>query len=181
MKRLLAILPLAVLVALAALFIGWSLKRDPQFKPDALVGKPVPPSLVTPLDGGTPVALNSAIRGPALVNVFASWCAPCHVEHPFLMQLAADAGLKAKGLRIAGLAHKDEPENSRRFLNSKGNPYALIGVDRSGRVSIDWGVYGVPETFIVRGDGTIAYKHVGPIDEINLKAKILPEIEKALK
>lgn len=183
-RQLLILLPLVVFMALAALFFVRLGAGDASRLPSALIGKPAPAFALPALEGMGAAAFSDADlkKGQVtLVNVFASWCVPCHIEHPFLMQLAADAGLKAKGLRIAGLAHKDEPENSRRFLNSKGNPYALIGVDRSGRVSIDWGVYGVPETFIVRGDGTIAYKHVGPIDETNLKAKILPEIEKAMR
>lgn len=157
MKRLLAFLPLIALVALAALFIGWSLKRDPQFKPDALVGKPVPASLVTPLDGGPPVALNSAIRGPALVNVFASWCAPCREENGQLLQV------QARGVRVVGLAWKDRPENSRAFLAELGNPFAVVVSDQEGASGVDLGISGVPETFAVDARGMIVAKHTGPL------------------
>ena len=95
------------------------------------------------------------------------------------MALTKNDELKAKGVRVAGLAYKDEPANLRRFLNSEGNPFALIGVDLSGRVAIDFGVYGVPETFVVRGDGTIAYKFVGPLTPDAIKSTLMPEIEKA--
>jgi cytochrome c biogenesis protein CcmG/thiol:disulfide interchange protein DsbE len=115
-----------------------------------------------------------------LVNVFASWCVPCHQEHPMLMRLAKDADLAQRGVKLVGLAYKDEPENTRRFLGAEGNPYAAIGMDRSGRAGIDWGVYGVPETFVVRGDGVIAYKFVGPMSEEAFAAKIMPEIAKAM-
>jgi cytochrome c biogenesis protein CcmG/thiol:disulfide interchange protein DsbE len=108
-----------------------------------------------------------------LMNVFASWCVPCHQEHEFLMKLAG------QGVRIFGLAYKDDPANIGKFLGGKGNPYTRVGADRSGRVAIDWGVYGVPETFVVKGDGTIAYKLVGPMDEETLRSVILPQIEAA--
>ena len=94
-----------------------------------------------------------------VVNVFASWCLPCHQEHPFLMALSADPAIS-----IAGIAYKDDVDNSRRFLGAKGNPYSAVGLDRNGRSAIDWGVYGVPETFVVNGDGTILHKHIGPLN-----------------
>jgi cytochrome c biogenesis protein CcmG/thiol:disulfide interchange protein DsbE len=114
-----------------------------------------------------------------LVNVFASWCAPCHQEHRVLMRLAGDQSLRSRGVRIVGLAYKDESENIRRFLAADGNPFAMIGIDGSGRTGIDFGVYGVPETFIIKGDGTIAYKFIGPMTEEALRDTILPEIAKA--
>ena len=180
----LAYAPLAFFAALTLLFLSQLFFGNPTKLPSALIGKPAPAFALPPVDGmqGPGLANADLKKGEVtLVNVFASWCVPCHAEHPFLMELAANEALKAKGVRLAGIAHKDEPENSRRFLGARGNPYALIGVDKSGRASIDWGVYGVPETFIVKGDGTIAYKHVGPIDGDSLKAKIIPEIEKAMK
>ena len=114
-----------------------------------------------------------------LVNVFASWCVPCHQEHQLLMQLAADPILKRTGASLFGIAYKDDPANVQRFLAENGDPFARIGADRKGRVAIDWGVYGVPETFIVKGDGTIAYRFVGPVSEEAYRQTILPEIEKA--
>ena len=116
-----------------------------------------------------------------VVNVFASWCAPCRDEHPMLLQLSKEDALKSAGVRLVGLAYKDEPANSRKFLGELGNPYAEIGVDLSGRTGIDWGVYGVPETFVVRGDGVIAYKFIGPLTPEGLRTELIPEIETALK
>ena len=157
MKRLLAILPLVVLVALAALFIGWSLKRDPQFRPDALVGKPLPAVAVAPLAGGPPTPLSSAVEGPALVNVFASWCPPCRTENPELLRL------EAEGVRIVGLAWKDKPDNTRAFLAEVGDPFALILTDPDGRAGIELGVSGAPETFAVDARGKVVAKHTGPL------------------
>ena len=97
-----------------------------------------------------------------IVNVFASWCAPCRVEHPFLVALADAPSVKAG--KVVGMNYKDEAENARRFLGALGNPYSAVGVDRSGRAAIEWGVYGVPETFVIGGDGRILEKHVGPLD-----------------
>jgi cytochrome c biogenesis protein CcmG/thiol:disulfide interchange protein DsbE len=110
-----------------------------------------------------------------LLNVWASWCVPCHDEAPLLMDLAND-----KRIRVAGINYKDQPENARRFLGRYGNPFALVGADQNGRASIDWGVYGVPETFLIGRDGRIAFKLVGPITPQNLEAVLKPEIEKAL-
>lgn len=110
-----------------------------------------------------------------LVNVWGSWCVPCRQEHPLLMELAQD-----DRIRIAGINYKDQPENALRFLGELGNPYDAIGVDQSGRAVIDWGVYGVPETFLVGPDGTILYKHVGPITQSAVLENLLPEIDKAL-
>lgn len=157
MKRLLAFLPLVVLVAMAVLFVGWSLKRDPQFKPDALVGKPVPASPVSPLEGGADLPLSTAIRGPALVNVFASWCAPCREENAELIRI------QGKGVRIVGLAWKDRPENTRAFLSDLGNPFAAIVADEDGSSGVDLGISGVPETFAVDAHGKIVAKHTGPL------------------
>ena len=114
-----------------------------------------------------------------LVNVFASWCVPCHAEHPTLMQLASDPGLRARGVRVVGIAYKDALENTRRFLGAKGNPFADVAIDDTGRTGIDWGVYGVPESFVVRGDGVIAYKFTGPMTPADVEQVIKPEIMKA--
>ncbi len=182
-RLLLALIPLACFLALAALFLT-RLGVDSSRVPSALVGRPAPAVALPPLEGSSlpgfsDVDLKSG--GVTLVNVFASWCAPCRDEHPVLMKLAADANLRARGVRIAGLAYKDEPANALRFLGELGTPYAMIGMDRVGRSAIEWGVYGVPETFVVRGDGTIAYKFVGPLSETSVRTTLLPEIEKAMR
>ena len=132
---------------------------------------------------GSPLPPHSRLRSGkvTLVNVFASWCGPCRDEHPVLIELSKNPDLARAGVRLVGLAYKDEPGNSMKFLKEMGNPFALIGVDRSGRVGIDWGVYGVPETFVVKGDGTIAYKFIGPLSPDALRAVLMPQIEKALR
>ena len=157
MNRWLALVPLIVLVALAALFIGWSLKRDPSVKPDALVGQAIPETVLPMLTGDQPgpghVDLKTAGVGkPMLVNVFASWCAPCRIEHPRLM------ALKARGVAVVGVAWKDDPVATRAFLDELGDPYALVLVDREGRAGLDLGVSGVPESFAVDAYGTIVAK-----------------------
>ena len=110
-----------------------------------------------------------------LINVWASWCVPCHDEAPLLLKLAAD-----KRIKVAGINYKDQPDNARRFLGRYGNPFAMAGADQNGRAAIEWGVYGVPETFVVGRDGRIAYKLVGPISDDNLEKVLKPAIEKAL-
>jgi cytochrome c biogenesis protein CcmG/thiol:disulfide interchange protein DsbE len=164
----LAYAPLAFFAALTLLFLSQLFFGNPTKLPSALIGKPAPAFALPPVDGmqGPGLANADLKKGEVtLVNVFASWCVPCHQEHPVLMRLAKDPELAKRGVKLVGLAYKDEPENTRRFLGQDGNPYAAIGMDRSGRVGIDWGVYGVPETFVVRGDGIIAYKFVGPMSE----------------
>jgi cytochrome c biogenesis protein CcmG/thiol:disulfide interchange protein DsbE len=156
---------------------------DPSLLPSALVGKPAPPFALPAVEGldGCPGFSDADLRQGkvTLVNVFASWCVPCHQEQATLMRLAKDPALASLGVRIAGLAYKDEPANILKFLGQDGNPFAMVGADINGRVAIDLGVYGVPETFIVRGDGAIAYRFVGPITEAAYEQTILPEIEKA--
>ena len=131
---------------------------------DQLAGKPVP--------GLTNATFEGAVT---LVNVWASWCVPCHDEVPFLEQLSKDTRIQ-----LVGINYKDAPDNARRFLNRYGNPFVAAGRDDTGRASIDWGVYGVPETFLVGRDSRIAYKLVGPITEDNLETALKPAIEKAL-
>ena len=184
-SKFMAYLPLAMFLALAGLFFVSLKSGDPSRLPSALIGKPAPAFALPALEGfGAPGGFSTAdlTQGKVtIVNIFASWCLPCRDEHPLLVQLARDPLLAARGVRLAGFAYKDDPANSRKFLSEVGNPYALIGVDKSGRAGIDWGVYGVPETFVVSGAGVIAYKFVGPLNPEAMREKLMPEIERALR
>lgn len=164
MSRWFAVVPLVVLVALAALFIGWSLKRDPSVKPDALVGRPVPETVLPMLGDGRPgpghVDLKTAGVGkPMLINVFASWCAPCRVEHPKLM------ALKERGVAVVGVAWKDDPAATQAFLDELGDPYSMVLVDAEGRAGLDLGITGAPETFAVDAMGRVVAKFSGPLTD----------------
>lgn len=177
-SRLIVFLPLALFLALCAVFLLQLVSgRDVSVVPSALIGAPAPQTNLPPLDGLELPGLQSAdFDGQiTLVNVWASWCGPCRQEHPMLMQLAEDGRV-----RIAGLNYKDSAGNARRFLGELGNPYDAIGVDDTGRTAIDWGVYGVPESFLVGRDGTILYKHVGPFSARSFEQEVLPAIEAAL-
>ena len=185
-SRLAIFLPLILFGALAVLFLFRLFAGDPQKLPSALIGKPAPATSLAPLPGlsraGQPVPGVAAAAVPGKVtvlNVFASWCIPCRDEHPALIEL--EKVTAGKDVRLVGLNYKDKPDAALAFLAELGNPYAEVGVDPQGRTGIDWGVYGVPETFVVRGDGVIAYKHVGPLSVQSLRAILLPEIEKARK
>ena len=180
--KLLVLLPLAVFLALAALFFFRLGNGDPSRIPSALIGRPVPQAELPPVEGlqrnGAPVpgiTGDTFKGGVTVVNVWASWCVPCHEEVPFLDKLAKDARV-----RLVGINYKDQPDNARRFLNRYGNPFAATGADERGRAAIDWGVYGVPETFVIGRDGRIAFKLVGPITAQNYAAALQPEIDKAL-
>ena len=157
MKRWLAFTPLIVLAALAVLFAGYALKRDPRVSPHAMVGKPMPGLSLPALSSEQRIPLRAAAKGPMLVNFFASWCAPCEVEHPQLM------ALKAQGVRIVGIAYKDAPPNTYAFLNRLGDPFTARLVDREGRAGLEFGVTGVPETYLIGSDGMILAKHTGPL------------------
>lgn len=175
--------PLVVFLGLALLLLVRLFAGDPSQVPSALIGREVPQFELAALEGlveaGRPVpGFSDADLGGGevtIVNVWASWCVPCREEHPFLVELARD-----ERIRLFGINYKDAPENARRFLGRYGNPFDAVGVDASGRVGIDWGVYGVPETFIVDRNGRIAYKHIGPITDRSLREQFLPELEKAL-
>ena len=181
--NVLILLPLIAFLALAALFFYRLGTGDPSRIPSALIGHPAPAIDLPPLAGlernGKPVPglSNATFAGAVtLVNVWASWCVPCHDEVPFLDKLSKDSRIQ-----LVGINYKDAPDNARRFLNRYGNPFVAAGRDENGRASIDWGVYGVPETFLVGRDGKIAYKLVGPITAENLANTLEPEIEKALR
>lgn len=167
--RLLLFGPASVFVGVVFAFaIG--LERDPNILPSPLIGKPAPVFSSPPVKGRTlGLATDDLIGEVSLVNVFASWCAACREEHPVLMRL------KARGVvAIHGLNYKDKPEDGARWLDDMGDPYTRIGADSDGRVAIDWGVYGVPETFVVDPHGRIAFKQVGPITPAILETRILP-------
>jgi cytochrome c biogenesis protein CcmG/thiol:disulfide interchange protein DsbE len=181
--QLTVLVPLVLFLALAALFfvrlIGGG---DPSLIPSALIGHPIPQTNLPPIDGlvrdGKPVpglASGDLTGGVTIVNVWASWCIPCRDEAPVLVDLARD-----KRIRVVGMNYKDRPDDARRFLGRYGNPYVAAGADLTGRTGIEWGVYGVPENFIIGRDGKIAYKLVGPLTPDNLEQVVKPQIEKAL-
>ncbi len=179
---ILVLLPLLSFLALAALFFFRLGSGDPSRIPSALIGQPAPQTTLAPLDGLTRDGAEVPGLAPAsfagqvtLVNVWASWCVPCHDEVPYLDQLSRDSRI-----RLVGINYKDQADNARRFIGRYGNPFAAVGVDPGGRAAIEWGVYGVPETFVIGRDTRIAYKLVGPISEGNLQAQLMPAIEKAL-
>ena len=181
-RNILVLLPLAAFLALATLFFVRLGAGDPSQLPSALIGREAPKTDLPPLAGierdgkAVPGLSNATFSGAVtLVNVWASWCIPCRDEVPLLEQLSKD-----KRIQLVGINYKDAPDNARRFLNRFGNPFAASGSDESGRNSIDWGVYGVPENFLIGRDGRIAYKLVGPITAENLAKVLGPEIDKAL-
>ncbi|WP_232372799.1 DsbE family thiol:disulfide interchange protein [Acuticoccus mangrovi] len=158
--RLLLLVPVVAFVAMAGLF-AWRITdgADRSVVPSALIGRPAPDPVFAPLEASLPGVDPASFKGRvSLVNVFASWCAPCRVEHPELMALSA-----TPGLTLVGLNYKDRVSSARAFLAELGNPYDAVGVDPDGRAAIEWGVYGVPESFLVGPDGTIRAKHVGPL------------------
>lgn len=173
MTRILLLLsPLVVLVALVAVF-ALNMNRDPSLVRSVLLNQPAPDITLPAVAGlGLNGLDNSLLEGQAtVVNIFASWCVPCRAEHPFLEELG-----RQTAVRMLGINQKDAAENAVAFLEELGNPYDAVGADTDGRVSIDWGVYGVPETFVVNPAGMITYKHVGPID-----AQSLPEVIAAVQ
>lgn len=169
--RLIFILPVVLFLGLAGVFFVRLYGDDPSMVPSVFINRPAPEFALAPLeglrgpDGAVPgfgreelVLADDDRARVSVVNVWASWCVPCRDEHPVLMQLARDGEV-----RVMGINYKDAPENARRFLGALGNPFARVGVDPNGRSAIDWGVYGVPETFIVDAQGVIRHKHIGPI------------------
>jgi len=175
-------LPFLVFCGLAVMFWFGLRDGDPSRIPSALIGRPAPTTTLPPVaeltrDGKPVPGLDPAAfkQQVTVVNVWASWCVPCHDEAPLLMRLAQD-----NRIRLVGINYKDASDNARRFLGRYGNPFAAVGADANGRTAIDWGVYGVPETFVIDRRGAIAFKLIGPITPANLEAVLKPEIEKAL-
>ena len=174
--------PLLIFLSLAALFAFALRTGDPSRLPSTLIGKPAPaidlPALEGLVDGTRAVpgfsTKDLASGRVAVVNFWASWCTPCVAEHPLLIELKARTGVD-----LYGVNYKDQAEAARRFLGRFGNPFSAVGVDANGRAAIEWGVYGMPESFVVNGEGRIVYKHVGPISAESLATKIIPAIESA--
>ncbi|MFQ5760532.1 MAG: DsbE family thiol:disulfide interchange protein [Acidiferrobacterales bacterium] len=175
-RRLVFLLPLVALLGLAVL-LGVGLTLKPREIPSPLIGKTVPNFNLPPVKGRT-LGLSSAdLQGEvSLVNVFASWCVACRQEHPLFMQLHAQGVIP-----IHGLNYKDQPDDAANWLAELGDPYTRTGADIDGRVGIEWGVYGVPETFVIDKQGRIAYKHIGPISQVDWESKIAPLIERLRK
>jgi cytochrome c biogenesis protein CcmG/thiol:disulfide interchange protein DsbE len=173
--------PLAIFLMMAGLF-AFGLTGDPSKLPSALIGRPVPQTAFPPLEGlvvdGQAVpgfhAADLAKGKVSVVNFWASWCVPCIEEHPLLGALR-----ERTGVDIYGVNYKDQAEAGRRFIGRYGNPFTAVGTDQAGRNAIEWGVYGMPETFVIDGQGRIAFKHVGPISPDSLERQLLPAIEKA--
>ena len=181
-RRIFVLVPLILFIGLTALFLSRLNAGDPSLIPSALIGHPIPQTTLppvaglkrddAPVPGLDPASFNGTVT---VVNVWASWCVPCHDEAPLLMRLAQDSRL-----RLIGINYKDDADNARRFLGRYGNPFAAAGADHNGRAAIEWGVYGVPETFVIGRDARIAYKLVGPITPENFESTLKPQIEKAL-
>ncbi|WEZ82146.1 DsbE family thiol:disulfide interchange protein [Rhizobium sp. 32-5/1] len=182
MRIVFALLPLIIFAALAAIFFSQLQSgKDISEIPSALIGTKAPTLDMPPLAGamfGTtpmPALTDASIKGKlTLVNVWASWCIPCREENPIILELAKD-----KRLTVVGINYKDETANALRFLGELGNPFSAIGVDPRGKAAIDWGVYGIPESYLVDANGMIVYKRVGPFDQRSLQEGLLPAIEKA--
>lgn len=169
--RLKAAIPLILFLGIA-IFLGIGLTLDPKKIPSPLIGKSVPAFDLPPVKGRSlGLATENLKSDVSLVNVFASWCAACRQEHPLLMALSQQAAVP-----IHGLNYKDEPQDAADWLNALGDPYTRTGADINGRVGIDWGIYGVPETFVIDKQGNIAYKHIGPISKKDWEETLLPLI-----
>jgi cytochrome c biogenesis protein CcmG, thiol:disulfide interchange protein DsbE len=179
---LIRLMPVFVFVGIA-IFFGIALTTgDPSKIPSTLIGKPVPqssfPAVEELVADGRPVpgfvSMDLAKGNATIVNFWASWCAQCVEEHPLLDNLAATSGAD-----LVGVNYKDTSVAARRYLGRYGNPYAAVGSDLTGRNAINWGVYGMPETFVINGKGEIVYKHVGPLSPEAIETKILPAVAKA--
>ena len=174
MSRLLYLLPLLLFLALIGYFIA-GLQRDPHILPSAMIDKPAPDFSLPALVADKPGIARADLDGPLLVNFFASWCVPCRAEHPMLGVLANE------GVPLLGIAWKDKPEDARAWLAELGDPYRRLAIDRDGRVGIDFGVYGVPETYVIDRTGKIRYRQVGPITPDDLAHTIRPLLAELAK
>ena len=182
-RLVVAFLPLLLFVALSGVFLyQLGSGKDASEIPSVLIGSKAPSLDLEPLEGlvangeAVPALTDAAIEGKlTLVNVWASWCVPCRQEHPVLLELARDPRVV-----LVGINYKDKTANALRFLDELGNPFAAVGIDPNGKAAIDWGVYGVPETYLVAPDGEILFKQIGPFTEDALRDKLLPAIEKAV-
>lgn len=175
MRRLIYVLPVILIAALGVAFY-FQLGRDPQKLPSALIDKPMPAFDLPPIEGRTDGLSSADIKGKvALLNVWASWCPPCEIEHPILMSIAAS------GVPIYGINYKDKPDDAKRFLRRLGNPFVAIGADVKGTVGVDLGVYGYPETFIVDASGVIRYRHAGPIGKPDWEQTLRPIVQRLQK
>ena len=173
LRRMVLFLPLLLVLGMGV-FLAIGLTMDPRLVPSPLIGKPVPTFSLPPVRGRTLGLASTDLKGEvSLVNVFASWCVACREEHPLLLKIHREGIVP-----IHGLNYKDRPEDASRWLDEMGDPYTRTGADLDGRVAIDWGVYGVPETFVVNRDGTIAYKHIGAITPAVWDKTLLPLIRK---
>lgn len=168
------ILPPLIFLGLAALFLWGMQREDPDALPSTREGGPVPALTLSAFGGEAPFSTEDlASGGVVLVNFWASWCAPCRAEHKYLMELAND------GVEIFGINYKDEPAKAQAFLDDLGNPFVRLAADDTGRTGLDWGLYGVPETFVIDGNGTVVKRYAGPINAPILESVIRPAIEKA--
>ncbi|UVC08205.1 DsbE family thiol:disulfide interchange protein [Rhizobium sp. TH2] len=182
-RLIIAFLPLAIFGALVAVFLFQLMSgKNNSVIPSALIGKPAPVLALAPLEGAiragqsVPALDTAAVKGKlTLVNVWASWCIPCRQEHPIILGLSQDPRIN-----VVGINYKDRNDNALAFLGELGNPFRAIGVDPKGTAAIDWGVYGIPESFLVSPEGVILYKHVGPFTDDSVKNQLLPKIEEAL-
>jgi cytochrome c biogenesis protein CcmG/thiol:disulfide interchange protein DsbE len=170
MRRLLYLLPVLLFLVLAGYF-AWSLRpgHDPRLLPSALLDRQAPDFVLPVLAGAGTLRRDDLLGQPVLINIFASWCAPCRIEHPLLMRLA-----RQPGVYLVGIAYKDRPEDSRRFLAELGDPYRRVGVDQDGRTGVDFGVYGVPETYVLDRRGHVRHRHVGPLSPAVVDRDLVP-------
>lgn len=184
LRSFLVFLPLILFVGMSGIFISqmWSGRSNKEI-PSALIGQTATPLVLAELPGlirngkqvpGISENFKSGV--PKIVNIWASWCVPCRLEHPILMELA-----KSQEVELIGVNYKDSLENALRFLGALGNPFSAVGADPNGKIAIEWGTYGIPETFVVAGDGTIIYKHVGPLTPQSINTRIMPALREARK